>query len=211
MRFSAVNVPAACCGLTGGDWYDVIPISDRRLVVSIGDVAGHNVESAVVMTRVKRSIRTLAKEVASPRLLLHRLNATLCEDAFRGFVTTFLGYLDLEARTLTYSNAGHPPPIVRRSDGTVTMFDTGDAPLGLKSSDLRVESTIALDSGSLLVLYTDGLTEVRRNVILGERMVCEAVQSGVVAHADDPADALRQRVVPHGSHDDVAILTVMLM
>lgn len=211
VRFSGVNVPAACCGLMGGDWYDVLPISDRRFFVSIGDVAGHNVDSAVVMRRVKRTIRALALECSSPGLLLHRLNATLFDGEFRGFITLFLGYLDLQARMLTYSNAGHPPPIVRRSDGTVTMFDTGDAPLGLKLSEARVDKTVALDAGSLLVLYTDGLTEIRRNVLDGERIVCEAVRSGAVARAEDPADALRRRVVPHGSHDDVAILTVMLM
>lgn len=211
LRINAVNVPAARNRRMGGDWYDVFSISDRRLFVSIGDVAGHSAESAVVMSRVKRSIRKLARESASPRLLLHRLNAALCDDEFHGLVTTFLGFLDLQARMLTYANAGHPPPIVRRRDGTVTMFDNGDIPLGLRTTDLRADTTVALEPGSLLVLYTDGLTEVRRNVLDGERTLCEALRSDAIAHAVDPADALRERLVPHGSHDDVAILTVMLM
>lgn len=210
MRFSAVNVPAVG-GLMGGDWYDILSLSDRQLFVSIGDVAGHDRESAVVMRHVKRSTRKLVRECASPRLLLHRLNATICRDDFRGLVTVFLGFLDLQARTLTYSNAGHPPPVVRRRDGTVTMFDTGNTPLGLKRLELRADKTVALEPGSLLVLYTDGLTEVQRDVLDGERRLCEAVRSAAVAYADDPADALRKRMVPHGSHDDVAILTIMLM
>ena len=210
VRFNAVYVPVGS-GLVGGDWYDVLQISDRRICLSIGDVEGHDVESALVMRRVKRSIGKLARETTSPRLLLHRVSAMLCDDDFRGLVTTFFGVLDLEARTLTYSNAGHPPPMVRRRDGTVTMFETGDTPLGLESSDLRVDKAITLDPGSLLVLYTDGLTEVRRNVLDGERMVREAVRSCAVAHAGDPADALRKRVAPHGSHDEVTILTVMQM
>lgn len=212
VRFSAVNVPAAGSGLMGGDWYDILSLSDRQLFVSIGDVAGHDRKSAVVMRRVKRSTRKLVRGCASPRLLLHRLNATICQNDFRGgLVTTFLGFIDLQARTLTYSNAGHPPPVVRRRDGTVTMFETGSAPLGLKRMEMRADKTVALEPGSLLVLYTDGLTELERDVLDGERRLCEAVRSAAVAYADDPADALRERMVPHGSHDDVAILTITLM
>ena len=135
----------------------------------------------------------------------------LCAEDFGRIVTTFLGFLEPQTGKLTYANAGHPPPIVRRRDGTVTMLETGEGPLGFESSSNRVDKTITLDPGSLLVLYTDGLTEAQRNVIEGERLVCEALRSDAVAGAKNPAEALRRAVIPRGSHDDVAILTVMLM
>jgi serine phosphatase RsbU (regulator of sigma subunit) len=211
VAFNAVYVGRACDGLAGGDWFDVFAIRDGRLCISIGDVAGHSFESARVMTRVKRSIRSLSRTCATPTQLLHRLDGTLRCDHFGGMVTAFLGYLDPGTRTLTYANAGHPPPIVRRRNGAVTMFDVGDIPLGLGDlSKHRVDKTVSLDPGSLLVLFTDGLTEASRRVLDGERLVCDAVRSDAVAHARNPADALRRRVIPHGSHDDVAILTAML-
>ena len=210
VRFNGVYVAAASDGFVGGDWYDVLTINEKRIFVSIGDVAGHGLDSAVVMGSVKQSMRTAAREYAYPRKLLHRLNTMLCDEEFGGIVTTFLGFLEPHTGKLTYANAGHPPPIVRRRDGTVTMFDTGDDPLGFERSNNRVDRTITLDPGSLLVLYTDGLTESRRNVLEGERMVCDAIRSDAVARAENPAEALRRAVIPHGSHDDVAILTVML-
>jgi sigma-B regulation protein RsbU (phosphoserine phosphatase) len=211
VRFNGVYVAAAIDGFVGGDWYDVLAIDKKRIFVSIGDVAGHGLDSAVIMGNVKQSMRMAAREFEAPEELLLRLNAMLCDEDFGRIVTTFLGFLEPETGKMTYANAGHPPPIIRRPDGTVTMLDTGDDPLGFESPNKRVGNTITLDPGSLLVLYTDGLTEAQRNVLEGERILCEAVRSHAVAQAKNPAEALRRAVIPRGSHDDVAILTVTLM
>jgi sigma-B regulation protein RsbU (phosphoserine phosphatase) len=211
LRVNGVYVSAAIDEFVGGDWYDVLAINENRVFVSIGDVAGHGLDSAVVMGNVKQSIRTAAREHQDPKKLLHRLNAMLCDEDFERIVTAFLGFLEPQTGRFTYANAGHPPPIVRHRDGTVTMLETGDDPLGFENLNSWVDKSIALDPGSMLVLYTDGLTEARRNVLEGEQMVCDAVRSDAIANAENPAEALRRAVIPLGSHDDVAILTVMLL
>jgi sigma-B regulation protein RsbU (phosphoserine phosphatase) len=208
LRFNGVYVAASIDGFVGGDWYDVLAVDAKRTFVSIGDVAGHGLDSAVLMGTVKQSMRTAAREQAHPHMLLQRLNAMLCDEGFEQLVTSFLGFLEPQIGRLTYANAGHPPPIVRRPDGTVAMLDTGDAPLGFETASQRADRSITLDPGSLLVLYTDGLTESQRNVVDGERRLCEAIGSDEVAYADNPAEALRRAVIPRGSHDDVAILTI---
>ena len=209
VRFDGVYVGAGD-NLVGGDWYDAHQVADRRVCVCIGDVVGHGLGPSIIKSRLKQLTRMASLDCANPRNLMQKLNAMLCAEDFDGIVTMFLGYLELQTGTLTYANAGHPPPIVRRPDGTATMFDTGDGPLGLEWSNYRVDQTVLLDPGSLLVMYTDGLTEARRNVLDGERRVCEAIASDAVALAINPADALRRAVIPFGSHDDVAILTARI-
>jgi phosphoserine phosphatase RsbU/P len=210
LRVNGVYVSAAIDEFVGGDWYDVLLVNENRVFISIGDVAGHGLDSAVVMGNVKQSIRTAAREHEDPRELLSRLNAMLCVEDFGRSVTAFLGFLEPQTGRLTYANAGHPPPVVRRRDGTVTMLEPGDDPLGFENFNNWADKTVMLDPGSLLVLYTDGLTEARRNVLEGEQMVCGAIRSDAVANADNPAEALRRAVIPFGSHDDVAILTLMM-
>ncbi len=209
VRFDGVYL-AAGGELVGGDWYEAHHIANRLLCICIGDVAGHGLGPSLVMSRLRQLTRISSFDCANPRNLLRRLDAMLCAEDFHGIVTMFLGYLELDTGTLTYANAGHPPPVVRHLDGTATMFATGDPPLGLERSTYRADCTVELDPGSLLVMYTDGLTEARRDVLDGERRLCEAVASDAVGHAVNAADALRHAVIPSGSPDDVAILTARM-
>ncbi len=208
-HFDGTYFPAASLSV-GGDWYDVLSVDERRCLISIGDVAGHDLDAAIVMGNVKQSIRVLGSEYAAPEKLLHRLDCVLEQDHPSKVVSIFAGYLDSEKSTLTYANAGHSPPIVRRPDGSVEMLETGGLPLGSSESALRPHRTIKVEPGTLVVLYTDGLSEATRNVLEGEQRICDALRSAEILHAPNRAEAMRAAVIPDGSHDDVAILTILI-
>ncbi len=147
----------------GGDFYDAFTLSDGRVGLVMGDVSGKGLSAAVLTATVKFSLRAFAAEVASPGLVLTRLNRTLRhESAGLGehFVTLFYGVYDPNAGRLTYASAGHETQLIKRQGGgTVPLHSSGPI-LGIAEHrfDQRTE---LLHIGDALVLYTDGLTEAR--------------------------------------------------
>jgi PAS domain S-box-containing protein len=206
--FHAIYEAGRAEALIGGDWYDAFRLIDGRIVVSIGDVAGSGLHSAVTMASVRQAIRGVAQVHADPDLMLEAADRALRAEAPERFVTAFVGVIDPLTATMTYRSAGHPPPILRRTDGTLAYLDLPGLPLGLHEREETETPTIVLDEGSLLVLYTDGLIESTRDIREGERRVLAALADRDVLDARDPAKALHDAVLVDGSHDDVAILTI---
>jgi anti-sigma regulatory factor (Ser/Thr protein kinase) len=126
------------------------------------------------------------------------------------FVTAFVGVFDPIISTFTYASAGHPPPLLRRPDGSVEPLKETGLPLGLRSNAENTgSSTISLAPGSCLLLYTDGLTEFDRTPLSGERRLAEAWSE----IADDPRDGPARRIVERlmngtRARDDVAVLVL---
>jgi anti-sigma regulatory factor (Ser/Thr protein kinase) len=126
------------------------------------------------------------------------------------FVTAFVGVIDPIAATITFAGAGHPAPIVRAPDGSVTHLESQGLPLGLRdhgSSDTRVA---ALEPGMIIALYTDGLVESTHDIVAGDERLCRVFADSAIALAADPAAALLAGVLDQRSRDDVAILTVAI-
>lgn len=153
--------------VVGGDCYGVVPFAYpgqsavRHIAVAIGDVCGHDVAATVVMAIVLAILRSYRDIPAGPADVWRHLNARLCEMCLPDSLTTgFLGFLSLEDYTLTYSIAGHPPPLVRHPDGTVERLDrAASVPLGILEDARWEDAEATLSPGSLLCLYTDGVTE----------------------------------------------------
>ncbi len=157
----------AACGLTrpantvGGDFYDILPLPDGRLVIAVGDVAGKGSPAALLMALLLAILRTLVDEGLDAGALAMRLNSQVARHAPPSrFITLFYGVYDPATGSLRYVNAGHMPPLVRRaaSGASVRLGATGVA-LGMFEQSSYAAEQVTLEPGDVLVLYSDGITE----------------------------------------------------
>jgi serine phosphatase RsbU (regulator of sigma subunit) len=203
----AVYVPAGRESLVGGDWYDAFELSEDRILFSIGDVAGHGIEAAVVMSRVRQALLSVGIDEPDPAAVLSRANEILLmQDAT--IVTAICGMIDLSHGVIRLANAGHPPALIRLANGKIETIGATGPPLGAIDRPAYAVTSAWISPGSLLVLYTDGLIEYGRDWDEGERRLLDALRA-IPANVGDPADALMHEIFGSESpFDDVAILTV---
>lgn len=167
--------------LVGGDYYDVIRLSDTRLGICIADVVGKGVSAALLMANVQATVRAYASGRAAPSWLCQRVNEILCSNlAADKFVTLFYGILDAEERTIRYTNAGHLPPVLLRSDGSSDRLSEGGAVLGVFREWKYDDGVARLALGDRIFLFTDGITEATRadNEEFGEAGLLQAARAG---------------------------------
>ena len=210
LTLDAVYQPGSNESLVGGDWYDAILLRDGRLVVSVGDVAGSGLEAAVLMSAMRQAVRTIALVYADPVTILDATDRALKNEHPDRVVTAVVGVYDPVERELSYALAGHPPPLLRRAGGEVELLDAPDLPLGLRGRAANDPPAVRLGPGDLVVFYTDGATEMTRDVVEGERRLRTAL-GAVPLHAPDPAHALQRAVLGEGALDDVAILALTVV
>jgi serine phosphatase RsbU (regulator of sigma subunit) len=202
--------PAGDEARVGGDWYDAYVIGERRLLFSIGDVSGHGLEAAVMMSRVRQSITTAAMVDSDPAAVLRVANEVLLLQDGR-LVTVACGCADLDTGKVTYATAGHPPMLLVPPRGSVQLLATDGPPLGATANPPYRASSLQVEAGSALVLYTDGLTEHARDTVEGERALIETVRA-MDFGTDDPAAALLASILSGTPPaDDVAILTLTFL
>jgi len=145
----------------GGDFYDVVRISETQTVLCIADVAGKGLPAALLMSSLQAALRPLMWETRSPREVCAKLNRILCEIAPVGkFVSFFYAVLDSTDNRLTYCNAGHNPPVLVRANGTACELNAAGAVLGQFPDWVYEQSEARLQSGDALLMFTDGLVEV---------------------------------------------------
>lgn len=145
----------------GGDFYDAFITDYGRLAFAIADVSGKGVASALMMAVGRALLRSAANQHADPSLAIAETNDQLCGmNPKELFITAFFGVIDMELGTLTYVNAGHDPPYLLRPDsGIEAIPHTGGIALGVLPGLTYAETTIPLDPGAGVFLYTDGITE----------------------------------------------------
>ena len=210
IAFDGVYVPGRSEAQVGGDWYDALRLADGRVLITIGDVAGSGLQAAVIMAAMREVIRGVAQVYADPGTMIDAADRTLKAEHPDRLVTAVVAVYDPIARTLAYCSAGHPPPLVRAADGTVTDLPSQGLPLGLRTRDDADCRTAEIADGATLLFYTDGLTESTQDVIEGERRVRAALADPRIAARADLAQALHDDVLRDGAHDDVAILAMRL-
>jgi sigma-B regulation protein RsbU (phosphoserine phosphatase) len=155
---SGVNIASAD---VGGDYYDFIPIVDNQLGVAIGDVVGKGVPASLIMAAFRASLKAEIRNNFAIRAILQKVNNLLYESIERDkYVTAVYSVLDSKNRVLTFSNAGHNPPILRRANGSVEYLSEGGLALGTFPDSKYEERPISLSPGDILLFYTDGVTEV---------------------------------------------------
>lgn len=144
----------------GGDFYDVVKFNERKIGVCIGDVAGKGISAALLMANIQASFRAFASEAIPPGVLLGKMNEVICNNiAPDKFVTLCYCTVDLLTNRLTYAGAGHWPPMLFRRSGESIHLDEGGPPLGIFPGGPYGDTSVNLEYGDQLVLYTDGLTE----------------------------------------------------
>jgi len=148
----------------GGDCFDAIPFGPARLGLSIADVVGKGIPAALLMSNLQAAVRAFATGAAQPADICQQVNRILCEHIAEGrFISFFYCLIDNDEATLTYANAGHYPPILVRADGAVERLGLGGAVLGVFPDGSYEQGQVAIQNGDRLVLYTDGITEVRNS------------------------------------------------
>ncbi len=173
----------------GGDYFDLLPIASGRLVVAIGDVAGHGLPTGLLMAMVKAAVAALAGEGRRGRDLLERLNRLLLAQPLRQrMVSLALAEIDSGAGRLEITSAGHPPGVLLASDGTSEEILLGSLPLGHPWPDPPPSRTLGFAAGSRLLLYSDGLVEGRNAG--GEPFGYDALHAVLAANRDASPRAL---------------------
>lgn len=216
--------PASMVAQVGGDYYDFIDVGDGRLGIVIGDVCGKERAAAIYVAMAKYMLRAYALQDPSPRVVLTKLNQALYNEMSEEcmFITMFYAIVDPRAGTITYTNAGHPPALLLQpSTGTIHELKspaTTDLPPGTPTDGMVgaidsmqfTETQVPLEPGSVMAMFTDGVTEARTD---SRMLESEGVQEVILAHAGEPAErivsAIRERAVEFASgvlRDDVAIV-----
>jgi serine phosphatase RsbU (regulator of sigma subunit) len=202
--------PAATEAQVGGDWYDAFVTEAETALLVVGDVGGHDREAAAAMAQIRNLLRGIAFEsFDGPGALMGRLDRAVQGLGIDVLATALLARVEGQghARKLRWSNAGHPPPLLRRPDGTVVVLDDDpDLLLGLDRHVTRTDHTIAFPSGSLLVLYTDGLIERRdADIDNGVHRVIETLRAMSITDPEAVVDAILAVADPT-NEDDIAVL-----
>lgn len=198
-----------------GDWYDLIDlVGGNRVGVSVGDVVGHGLEAAGVMGQLRSALSATSRVADGPAQALDVLGryAHVVDGAESATVVTT--FIDFDARTIAYSSAGHPPPVLVHPDGGVEFLDKAtDTPLDARPDPIpRPQAVTTYTSGATLALYTDGLIERRREDIdTGLGRLADALVRHRASDPETLADAvLLELLPPGGATDDTALIIVRL-
>jgi PAS domain S-box-containing protein len=207
----------------GGDWYDVLGLPDGALGLAVGDVVGHDLRAAAAMGQLRGVLRSYAWDGGSPGSVLDR-----CDQLVQGLEMAAMAtavYARLEPsdasgdRILHYANAGHPAPLLLRPDGVLLTLDERRSPMigavrsfGRRTGPVRTEATVRCPPGTVLLLYTDGLTDVAGEDADERTDLLERTMAGIRPGSD--AEAVVDEVLAAcnlpGLRDDIALLAVRL-
>ncbi len=209
---SAYNFPTE---EVSGDYYDWVRIFDDQIGLVIADVSGKGVPAALLMAFLRASLRAATHIGYSPHISMAKVNYLLWESIERNqFITAFYGILDVTNKTLTYTNAGHNPPILLKQNGELHFIDRGSIPLGMFKDTRYHEYYLTTEPGDVLMLYTDGVTEAQN--LAGEEFGRERLALAVKANrklgARELIAAVHTEVLEwtegHGATDDVTFFVI---
>src|SRR6476620_12003066 len=209
---SAYNFPTE---EVSGHYYDWVQIFEDQIGLVIADVSGKGVPAALLMAFLRASLRAATHIGYSPHISMANVNYLLWESIERNqFVTAFYGILDVTNKTLTYTNAGHNPPILLKQNGDFKFIDRGSIPLGMFRDTRYHEYYLTIEPGEMLVLYTDGVTEAQnpKGEEYGRDRLARAVTANRGLNARDLIAALHKEVVDwtdgKGATDDVTFFVI---
>lgn len=217
LRVAALCLPAA---EVGGDYYDLLPLSDTRLAVLVADVSGKGTSAALYMAELKGLVLALARTCESPRELLSQANRILAAQLdSRTFITMSYAVLDTELRTFRHARAGHNPLIhyqgatqrtrVLAPQGIGLGLDPGD-----RFEEILEEETLPLVPGDVFVLFTDGISEAMNSSseLFGEDRLREIVEAGDALSSEEikerVIEGVRGFVGDAAPHDDMTMVVV---
>ncbi len=207
-----------------GDYYDVFPRGgtapgESKWVFAMADVAGKSIPAALLMATIQASLKTLAATPSSLPDLVGRMNRYACSNSQDGrrFTTAFLAEYEPSTRALTYVNAGHNTPILRRANGGIERLEQGGIPLGILPSAVYESGSVVLEPGDYLVVFTDGVVEAEneRTDEYGEQRLLYVVHMGAGLSPSQLLQSimtdLDHFVAGAPQHDDVTCMLLKAM
>jgi anti-sigma regulatory factor (Ser/Thr protein kinase) len=208
LAFHALYRPSGDVAKLGGDWYDAFELRDGSIVVTIGDVSGKGIDAARLMVQLRQSIRVAATISSEPAKIMRVVNNAMFIERSEALATTFIGVLDPAGTELRFASAGHPPAYLRRKDGSIEALTCGAPPVGLWPDAEYASGATKIDQDALLLMYTDGLSEITRDAVAGERTILQLLASDAPMYAGNPARYFERMLEAHEQHDDIAIMSV---
>jgi len=215
MEVAFITRPA---NTVAGDYYDVFSRDNPETtwLLAVADVAGKSMPAALLMASFQASLKTLSTTNVSLADLVTGMNRYACTNSQQGrrFTTAFLGEYTPATRTLTYINAGHNNPMLRRASGQLERLDAGGVPLGILNDAVYQSATVTLNPGEWLVIFTDGVIEAENEAgtEYGEDRLIQMINYGL---ALTPAQMLQQImadldrfVATTPQHDDITCLLI---
>jgi serine/threonine-protein kinase RsbW len=203
---AARYLPAAIGYEVGGDWYDVVPVNDHLVALVVGDVEGHDLEAARVMSRLRNTLGLLVLEEREPGKALERLNRVALSSVQSRLATALIGVLDTDSGVITFSSAGHPSPVQIEHGRAAELVVPPGPPLGVHGCQYK-DHEYQLDDGCL-VMFTDGLVE-RRGVFLDDRLALleASMRAAPTMDPDTVSDfVIDAMTADERSTDDIAVL-----
>ncbi|MEU9184771.1 SpoIIE family protein phosphatase [Streptomyces sp. NPDC048484] len=199
-------LPTGAGAEVGGDWFDTLALPHGRTLLVVGDVMGHGTRAAAAMSEYRSVVRTLAVQSSTPDFILLQAERTVLALELDRVATCLLALLDPSRECVTFSNAGHIPPLLVTPDGTRTLLSLPVAPpLGVGFGSFSA-TTVPLPPGSVLLLCTDGLIERRdRDIETGLHTLANLPLTPT-APLPTLLDTVTAHLDPSSSEDDVAIL-----
>jgi serine phosphatase RsbU (regulator of sigma subunit) len=194
----------------GGDWCDVVAISEDTIALTVGDVAGHGEAVAATMASMRASVLRGVHNFRAPSEILSVVNGVACSHGDGVIVTAIVAFLNYRLRTLAFANAGHPPPLLLSGKGEAYLAHRpADVPLGVFPNHRSADFVIALPLDAMLVLYTDGITEHARDPVQGEVELRKAARDVFERPEADAAQAIALQVLrERRGSDDAAVLAL---
>ncbi len=210
--FEIGRVYQAGSGLMAGDFFDVHRVGPTRVAAVIGDVAGHGIESSITAFQAKYLLRVFLRQFRDPAQAFEELNAQLAAgDRDEEFISAAVIVFDTEAGTLRYASAGHPAVFLFQEEGVAPLRSTGPL-LMLDPRAQYFSREIPMESGDLVVMYTDGLAEARANAgLFGEERIIKTAERELNAPPDVLCKALLDAAKDHAGgviEDDTAIMAI---
>ena len=193
----------------GGDWCETFAISENHIALSIGDISGHGIDEYDLMVAVRKVIHDAVLRGLSPMCALAEANRFLCINHPKKTATALLAFLNTDEQSLIFANAGHPAPLMANTEKTSFLeFPESDMLLGIDIDAKTKIRIIDVPPSTLLVLYTDGVSEHRKDAIQGEHELFDAVTLAYRSTSFPKADIIEKTMFLSGLNtDDVSILT----
>ncbi|HZT13571.1 MAG TPA: SpoIIE family protein phosphatase [Candidatus Baltobacteraceae bacterium] len=208
LQFDAEYRPSSNEADVGGDWYDALTLPDGSIALSVGDVTGRGLHAAGLMGKLRQAVGMACLYEPDPARVLDLVDFSLRSRGSKAIATAFVAIMSPDRQRLRFAGAGHPGPLLRLRDGTVTELVSGGLPLGLR--DLAGDQTreVSLQNAQLLILFTDGLTEATRDIGFGERRLRAIVSTDAILHVRNAARFICDACLPIKAEDDTAVLAV---
>ncbi len=212
---------AAICEFSqevAGDYYDVIPISDASTLLVVADVAGKGAGAAMLMANLRASLRTISSPDIELDRLAARLNTVIHQDtSSEQFITFFAGIYNTTDHTLTFVNAGHNSPRIIRADSTIEQLVSSGLPLGVFGESVYGVSEFHLESGDLLIAFTDGVSEAMNDQEeeFSEERIIQIMTDYRQSSTVDLVNSVKQAVIAHTGDtsftDDFTLLVARVL